>query len=146
MPHAPHIHRWYCTASWQRRRAHQLRVEPLCRLCLEAGRVTPATVADHVTPHRGDFNAFRLGQLRSLCADCHNRLDANNARASQCVRMVPRPTRAIRGTLPAHRGRPSAALDLLKAKLLGPPRQKFTEFCLCGADNFVLQHLYQPVD
>src|SRR5262249_57070134 len=27
-----------------RRRAHQLRVEPLCRLCLEAGRVTPATV------------------------------------------------------------------------------------------------------
>src|SRR6266404_1730756 len=33
--------------------AHQLRIEPLCRLCLEAGRVTPATVADHVTPHRG---------------------------------------------------------------------------------------------
>jgi hypothetical protein len=21
MPHAPQIHRWYCTASWQRRRA-----------------------------------------------------------------------------------------------------------------------------
>jgi 5-methylcytosine-specific restriction endonuclease McrA len=79
MPHAPHIHRWYCTASWARRRAHQLRVEPLCRLCLKVGRVTPATVADHVTPHRGDYTAFRLGQLRSLCADCHNKLDANNA-------------------------------------------------------------------
>jgi hypothetical protein len=50
MPNAPHIHRWYCTASWARRRAHQLMIEPLCRLCLEAGRVTPATVADHVTP------------------------------------------------------------------------------------------------
>ena len=78
MPHAPHIHRWYCTASWARRRAYQLRVEPLCRLCLEVGRVTPATVADHVVPHRGDFTAFRLGQLRSLCADCHNRLDRTN--------------------------------------------------------------------
>src|SRR5215472_5878472 len=29
MPHAPQIHRWYCTAGWRRRRAHQLRVEPL---------------------------------------------------------------------------------------------------------------------
>jgi 5-methylcytosine-specific restriction protein A len=79
MPHRPEVHRWYCTAGWQRRRAHQLMIEPLCRLCLEAGRVTPATVADHVEPHRGDLTAFRLGQLRSLCADCHNRLDANNA-------------------------------------------------------------------
>ena len=79
MPHAPHIRRWYCTAGWQRRRVHQLMIEPLCRLCLEAGRVTPATVADHVTPHRGDYNAFRLGQLRSLCPECRNRLDASNA-------------------------------------------------------------------
>ena len=52
---APGRERWdncpSCTASWARRRAHQLRVEPLCRLCLEAGRVVPATVADHATPH-----------------------------------------------------------------------------------------------
>jgi hypothetical protein len=44
--HRPEVHRWYCTAGWQRRRAHQLMIEPLCRLCLEAERVTPATVAD----------------------------------------------------------------------------------------------------
>jgi hypothetical protein len=43
---------------------------------LEAGRVTPATVAD---PHRGDFTAFRLGPLRSLSVDCHNRLDRTNS-------------------------------------------------------------------
>ena len=54
-------------------------IEPLCRLCLEAGRVPPATVADHVVPHLGDFTAFRLGQLRSLCAECHNRLDRTNS-------------------------------------------------------------------
>jgi 5-methylcytosine-specific restriction endonuclease McrA len=79
MPHRPEVHRWYCTVSWARRRAYQLMIEPLCRLCLEAGRVTPATVADHVMPHRGDYTAFRLGQLRSLCADCHNRLDRTNS-------------------------------------------------------------------
>ena len=46
---------------------------------LEAGRVTPATVADHLVPHRGDFTAFRLGPLRRFCADCHNRLNRTNA-------------------------------------------------------------------
>ena len=78
MPHRPEIHRWYTSASWLRRRSHQLRVEPLCRICLEAGRVTPATVADHVVPHRGDYNVFRLGALRNLCKPCHDGLDAKN--------------------------------------------------------------------
>jgi hypothetical protein len=79
MPHRPDIHRWYCTSSWRRRRRHQLHIEPLCALCLEAGRIVPATVADHIESHRGDFAAFRLGLLRSLCADCHNALDGRNA-------------------------------------------------------------------
>jgi 5-methylcytosine-specific restriction endonuclease McrA len=55
-----------------------LRLEPLCETCLQAGRVTPAAVADHITPHRGSYELFRLGKLRSLCVECHNALDANN--------------------------------------------------------------------
>ena len=42
--------------------------------------------------------------------------------------------------------RVSKRLDLLEAKLLGPPQQEFIEFFLCGLDNLTLQHLYQPVD
>jgi 5-methylcytosine-specific restriction endonuclease McrA len=79
MPHRPEVHAWYCTAAWQRRRRHQLHIEPLCRLCLQVGRVVPATVADHVVSHKGDYTAFRLGELRSLCAECHNSLDHTNA-------------------------------------------------------------------
>jgi len=78
MPHRREVHRWYCTTSWQRRCSHQLRIEPLCRFCLERGVVTPATVADHIESHHGDYNAFRLGPLRSLCVECHNSLDAKN--------------------------------------------------------------------
>jgi 5-methylcytosine-specific restriction protein A len=47
-------------------------IAPLCCLCSEVGRVTPATVADHHPPHGGDYNKFRTGPLRSLCASCHN--------------------------------------------------------------------------
>jgi hypothetical protein len=39
---------------------------------LDAGRVTPATVADHVVAHGGDWNRFLLGKLQSLCASCHS--------------------------------------------------------------------------
>ena len=62
---------FYKTRRWQRRRKHQLRVHPLCKFCLERGIVTAANVVDHVTPHRGDWNAFVLGELQSLCGPCH---------------------------------------------------------------------------
>jgi 5-methylcytosine-specific restriction endonuclease McrA len=42
-------------------------------MCSAKGRLTPATVVDHVKPHRGDYNAFVLGDLQSLCTDCHDR-------------------------------------------------------------------------
>jgi 5-methylcytosine-specific restriction protein A len=65
---------WYGLQLWKNRRAHQLRASPLCAICKAEGRITPATVADHVEPHNGDYNAFVLGALRSLCAPCHDAL------------------------------------------------------------------------
>lgn len=64
---------WYNTARWKQRRALQLQTEPLCRYCQEiGGDVTPATVADHIEPHRGDYDLFYYGALQSLCATCHS--------------------------------------------------------------------------
>ncbi len=57
--------------AWQKRRAAQLAAEPLCAYCRAEGRTTAATVADHITPHRGDPQLFR-GPLQSLCATCHS--------------------------------------------------------------------------
>jgi 5-methylcytosine-specific restriction endonuclease McrA len=64
---------WYQKQRWRNRAKHQLRVEPLCRLCLQRGIVTAATVCDHVQPHRGGVNKFWLGELQSLCKPCHDR-------------------------------------------------------------------------
>lgn len=63
---------WYKTARWQRRRAQQLRKEPLCWRCLEEGRTTPATVANHTTPHKGDPELFWRGPLDSQCKPHHD--------------------------------------------------------------------------
>jgi len=64
---------FYWTSFWLRRRKLQLRQEPLCVMCLKRGLVTPARVVDHIEPHNGDWDKFRLGDLQSLCADCHDR-------------------------------------------------------------------------
>ena len=64
----------YRNAIYQRRRKLQLQENPLCERCLNDGLVTPATVTDHVIPHRGDVNIFLMGPLQSLCYVCHNSL------------------------------------------------------------------------
>jgi 5-methylcytosine-specific restriction enzyme A len=64
--------RWYQCARWERLRAYQLREHPLCAICAQQGIVTPATIADHVEPHRGDWTEFVTGKLQSLCKRCHD--------------------------------------------------------------------------
>jgi 5-methylcytosine-specific restriction enzyme A len=42
-------------------------------MCARQGRIAVASVADHITPHRGDETAFWTGALQSLCATHHSR-------------------------------------------------------------------------
>jgi hypothetical protein len=41
-------------------------------MCLQQNQITPATVADHVIPHKGDAKLFFEGELQSLCVTHHN--------------------------------------------------------------------------
>ena len=63
---------WYDLAVWARRKRRQLQEFPFCKFCFERGETTIATIVDHVQPHRGDWTKFRLGDVQSLCYDCHN--------------------------------------------------------------------------
>jgi 5-methylcytosine-specific restriction endonuclease McrA len=63
----------YTTQRWQRLRQAKLRESPLCKLCLEFGRLEPATVADHVTPIKAGGDPYPpLSGLMSFCVPCHN--------------------------------------------------------------------------
>lgn len=66
--------KWYNSKAWRGpggRRARQLAAEPLCAMCPEWSR-QPATIADHVEPHRDDHGKFWFGPLQSLCKSCHD--------------------------------------------------------------------------
>jgi len=61
-------------ARWRKARAAFLQKHPLCRQCLREGRLTPATVVDHILPHRGNQELFwDEKNWQALCRTCHDR-------------------------------------------------------------------------
>ena len=62
----------YNNKQWRAIRSEQLHNEPLCRRCKAIGIYTPATVCDHIDPHKGDVEAFWRGPFQSLCQVCHS--------------------------------------------------------------------------
>lgn len=65
--------KWYDTKRWIRRARMQKRLHSLCAMCLEKGLVVACEVADHIEPHRGDYQKFFFGALQSLCWPCHSK-------------------------------------------------------------------------
>lgn len=60
--------------AWQRLRAAHLAAHPLCVECLADNRVTPASVVDHIVPHKGDAALFNDPRnLQSLCKPHHDK-------------------------------------------------------------------------
>ena len=59
--------------KWQAARKAFLEKNPLCAACMKAGRLTPATVVDHIVPHRGDMRLFwDEKNWQPLCKQCHD--------------------------------------------------------------------------
>jgi 5-methylcytosine-specific restriction protein A len=64
-------------ARWRKSRAAFLKRHPLCVHCECDHRLTPATVVDHITPHRGDMLVFwDQGNWQPLCKMHHSRKTA----------------------------------------------------------------------
>ena len=63
----------YESRRWRAERKAFLQRNPLCAMCMEAGKLKAATVVDHVKPHRGDLGLFwDQGNWRSSCKPCHD--------------------------------------------------------------------------
>lgn len=60
-------------AEWRRARKAFLKEHPLCVGCMFKGRLAPATVVDHIIPHRGDKRLFwDEHNWQALCKNCHD--------------------------------------------------------------------------
>lgn len=60
-------------SRWQKARVRYLHSHPLCVECKKAGKLTKATVVDHVIPHRGDQQLFwDESNWQPLCKHHHD--------------------------------------------------------------------------
>ena len=61
-------------SKWDRARRAFLAAHPFCAACEQRGKLPPATVVDHIEPHRGDHKLFwRRSNWQPLCQPCHDK-------------------------------------------------------------------------
>ena len=61
------------TSKWQRKSKLFLKAHPLCVECKRNHKLTPATVVDHIVPHRGNEQLmWSESNWQSLCKRCHD--------------------------------------------------------------------------
>lgn len=60
---------------WEKARKTYLASHPLCVMCKREGRIAPATVVDHIIPHKGDTALFwdTENNWQPLCKPHHDR-------------------------------------------------------------------------
>lgn len=61
-------------SRWQRESRQFLNRHPLCAECERNGKVSAATVVDHIEPHKGNQKLFwDRRNWQPLCKRCHDR-------------------------------------------------------------------------
>ena len=68
---------WYNLWLWRKPgglREQALARDPICKECQRRGFVVPATQADHIRPHAGDWDLFiNIENIQGLCWGCHDK-------------------------------------------------------------------------
>lgn len=67
---------FYGTTAWRKFRAIYISKHPLCEHCLKDGKLTAATLVDHVIEIMDGGARLSESNVQSLCDACHNRKTA----------------------------------------------------------------------
>ena len=74
----------YNTQQWKNLRKVKLQSNPVCEMCLEAGKISPTEEIHHITPILSGKDelemmdlAFNYDNLISLCKECHHKIHNN---------------------------------------------------------------------
>lgn len=69
----PNAYRRGYNRQWAKSRKAFLSRHPFCRRCEAMGTLRPATVVDHIVPHKADQTLFwDMTNWQPLCKACHD--------------------------------------------------------------------------
>jgi len=64
---------FYNSPAWKETRRRQLTAVPYCEECRREGRLTKATMVDHMVPIAQGGERYAPSNLQSLCYSCHSK-------------------------------------------------------------------------
>lgn len=65
--------KFYQSVEWKAVKKRHLQLEPLCRECKRNGKLTKATMVDHIVPIKQGGLPLDDSNLQSLCWSCHSK-------------------------------------------------------------------------
>ena len=68
--------RFYQSTEWKALKKKVLNYEPLCRECKKNGKLTKATMVDHIVEIKKGGAPLDINNLQPLCWSCHSRKSA----------------------------------------------------------------------
>ena len=66
-----HNTQFYQSSPWRKLRKMKLDQDPMCEICQQQGKLTPAQMVDHIVPINKGGAPLDLDNLQSLCNACH---------------------------------------------------------------------------
>ena len=63
---------FYRSSAWRHTRENYLIDHPFCEECQKRGRLTKATLVDHIIPIRQGGPTLDENNLQALCSSCHS--------------------------------------------------------------------------
>lgn len=70
---------FYNSKAWRKVATLHKQANPLCVVCEQAGRLSPATVTDHIVPINEGGSTWDWDNLQSLCNRCHAKKSGREA-------------------------------------------------------------------
>lgn len=81
---------FYRRKAWRNLRKAKLFENPLCEECERNGKVTSASVVDHIVPRIQDSSLeYEWSNLQSLCHPCHNSKSSTEGRGGRNLKNKP---------------------------------------------------------
>lgn len=85
------LQKFYDSSAWRALRKLKLQRNPMCEICYADGRLTEATIVDHIVAVKdSDEGRLDIANLQSVCLSCHSRKTRQEEKERKTIENEPK--------------------------------------------------------